>query len=905
LLTSYVKAQTYYFIPYQSTIPATYVVGGNSIQIDGWNSPSFNNTACNSAIHNWVGGGTSTSYTYQFTKPISDLRLEIQDIEQGEFVELTFNNQQYSILGTDISSFPGMCNLSTTYDISNGMLTTLASTAKNAKLDINPGFPIFSVTIKGISPQGYNGVLYDIYFVNDTCYYPFSAVANTPCEGTNLQLSVDSLPGVTQYDWVKSSTAVSSARMPSLPNIQTTDAGTYFVTATRGNCQYASSVNVTVNSSPAPATNTTTNNGPLCPGSNLQLSTGAVSGVSYIWDGPDNFTSTQQNPLKTNISSLAEGKYYVRTQSLTNGCISKPDSTTLVLFYPTAPPVASGDALVCRGTNINLFATTVPGATYEWTGPGGFYSTQQNPVRTNVTYADSGDYYVITKLNGCSSKPDTVHTSVKILTPPPGASSNSPVCPGTDIKFTAANINNATYNWYGPNFTSTQQNPVISNATVQQAGDYFAYATVNGCISDTEKVNVVIAILAATPEASNNGPVCPGKTLELKANTIPNATYEWAGPNFTSTGQNPVIPNVTTDNAGTYYVWSVINGCKSLPDTTVVKIEVLTPTPDAQSNSPVCRGGLLKLEATNITDATYSWTGPNFSSTAQNPVINKTSVTDSGYYIVTATVDGCKSLPDTVRVAFKPMPDITSSYSNTPVCEGDSIVLTAQGVLQNDKVVYTWTGPGGYNTAPLSQTVRGDVTLDMAGKYFISAYYDGCYSDTQQVDVVVKPKPPLAEITGPGTIRLGETLEMEASGIPAGVDYRWVCPDGVDREGSSISIPDISKAGEGEYKFIVTLDGCRSVAKQYLTVNDRETFILYPNPNEGSFTIKVTLRKDMKIPIEVVNAAGQVVYSRTSETKNKLMLENIDLGHNLTNGLYILRLGLDGRTKDLRFVILR
>ncbi|WP_426484172.1 T9SS type B sorting domain-containing protein [Flavobacterium sp. 2] len=49
----------------------------------------------------------------------------------------------------------------------------------------------------------------------------------------------------------------------------------------------------------------------------------------------------------------------------------------------------------------------------------------------------------------------------------------------------------------------------------------------------------------------SNSPICIGKTLELKASGGTN--YLWTGPNgFTSTEQNPTIPNATTSNSGEY-----------------------------------------------------------------------------------------------------------------------------------------------------------------------------------------------------------------------------------------------------------------------------------------------------------------------------------------------------------------
>src|SRR5262245_44928774 len=41
-------------------------------------------------------------------------------------------------------------------------------------------------------------------------------------------------------------------------------------------------------------------------------------------------------------------------------------------------PTPTNNGPLCQGDQLNLFATTIPGATYQWSGPNGFTSSQQN-----------------------------------------------------------------------------------------------------------------------------------------------------------------------------------------------------------------------------------------------------------------------------------------------------------------------------------------------------------------------------------------------------------------------------------------------------------------------------------------------------------------------------------------------
>src|SRR5439155_3702607 len=57
-----------------------------------------------------------------------------------------------------------------------------------------------------------------------------------------------------------------------------------------------------------------------------------------------------------------------------------------------ATPTASNTGPYCAGGTIALSTQTVAGATYAWTGPNRFTSTQQNPTIINATTAISGTY---------------------------------------------------------------------------------------------------------------------------------------------------------------------------------------------------------------------------------------------------------------------------------------------------------------------------------------------------------------------------------------------------------------------------------------------------------------------------------------------------------------------------------
>lgn len=73
----------------------------------------------------------------------------------------------------------------------------------------------------------------------------------------------------------------------------------------------------------------------------------------------------------------------------------------------TSPEGAGNNGPVCVGSPLTLNATTVGGATYSWTGPGGFNSSLQNPS-FNYTLANAGVYTVQVTTGGCSTTASTL-----------------------------------------------------------------------------------------------------------------------------------------------------------------------------------------------------------------------------------------------------------------------------------------------------------------------------------------------------------------------------------------------------------------------------------------------------------------------------------------------------------------
>ena len=132
--------------------------------------------------------------------------------------------------------------------------------------------------------------------------------------------------------------------------------------------------------------------------------------------------------LTINPTATADSGSYdvVVTDSLTQTLTSS--AAALTVKAVPSPPAAANNGPICAGQTLQLTASTVSGASYSWTGPGGFTSNQQNPQVLSAPTSASGTYSVTATVNGCFSSPAT--TDVVVWAPPSAAiTAASSVCP--------------------------------------------------------------------------------------------------------------------------------------------------------------------------------------------------------------------------------------------------------------------------------------------------------------------------------------------------------------------------------------------------------------------------------------------------------------------------------------------
>lgn len=739
------------------------------------------------------------------------------------------------------------------------------------------------------------------------------ASSNSPvCDNETLNLAATTTTTGVTYSWTGPAGFTASTQNPSRTNLNNGSAGDYIVTADLNGCTRKDTTTVSIIN--APSKPVASSNAPLCEGETLNLqSNTATAGVTYAWSGPS-FSSTQRNASITNIQLSQAGDYVIAVTK--NGCTTKDTIDIQVIqILPVNPTInVNPGTTVCPTTDLTFTVQNPPtGATYTWTGPNGFNSTSANPTLNDSKKADSGYYKVIVSLNACSMGEDSIFVNITDTIQPPTLTANAPVCEGDTLKLTASTIytgTGTTFTWYEPaggTFTGNFNKLTYNNAALTDGGQYVVKLGVNGCTA-YDTLDVLVKPTPPAPTLTNSGPVCEGENVNFTAaNTMSGVSYSWNGPGgFGSTNQNPSITNANPNQSGTYYATSILNGCESAAASTSL---VVNPTPKPIINSAshtVCEGSDIDLTEITGTTGTYAWSGPaGFSSSATTATISNATLAKTGVYSVEITSpDGCKG-SDTQYVEVIALPGQPTAIAGTPVCSGDTLYLDAEDTSGND-VTYSWFSPSGFISQGKSAYVY-PTPVNGSGTYTVVANRRGC-TMLDTVSVVVKPTPLPPNAGSNSPLSVGDLLQLRIDSPQTGATYRWDGPLGYWSLAQNPIRTPVTTAMSGSYTATITINGCSASSVITVIINEldipRETFILYPNPNNGQFTIAAeNLPFDQEIGIEIVNELGMVVYKGTAKSQNLKLKQDIDIRGPLANGVYIFRTHISGKTRAIKFTL--
>lgn len=525
-----------------------------------------------------------------------------------------------------------------------------------------------------------------------------------------------------------------------------------------------------------------------------------ANNTSFVWTGPNGFTSTELNPI------VSEGGSYTLTVTDTiNGCIGSAIATVLEMNTPPNLQ-ATGGFIGCTLAPVTLTATaTGTGIMYEWTGPNGFSSNQQNP-----TVSEQGNYTVTAtnQQTGCST---STTVAVILNMTPPIANAGGAFNLNCHVAFGKLNGtgssqgSNFTYNW------TTANGNILSGAntlmpTVNAAGTYTLTVTntTNGCtasasVTVTEALPISLFVTTSdaacfgTPTGSANAIVTGGTGI---------FNYTW------SNGVH--VPNAFGLVAGTYTVTVTDgNNCSATASATIGQpASALTISVSATPQSaPGENDGTASVTANGGTGPYFF----NWSNGGTAPVL--TGLAPGAYSVTVTDINGCTAI-STANVNTANCALTASVTASNVACFGGATGSATVSVAnETAPVQYDWSN------GSTQATTNGLV----AGNYSVTV------TDASACAQVLT-----FEITQPTQLTAVELLHTDAS-----------CPSSNDG-----SLTAAVNGGTQPYSYAWS-NGSMTATATNLGVGDYTLTVTDANGCEASFTSSI-LGNDIEPPVLVL-----------------------------------------------------
>lgn len=499
--------------------------------------------------------------------------------------------------------------------------------------------------------------------------------------------------------------------------------------------------------------------------------------------------SYSPNPTENaNIPNGQTGQYYILV--ITNFSNQPCDITfqqqsgTGSTDCTILPPPAFSNSPICVGETLQLGASTVIGAQYQWTGPNGFISNQQNPSITNAQHSNAGIYSLTITVNGQTSDPTT--TEILVLDPPVATfTGNASICEGDSTQLTISAVGDGPYRatvnagagipmvinflqspyvfWVKPTVTTTYNLTGISNLGCP--------GTVTGTAVVTVRQKPAPGFLTAN--------LCSRLITQFTdQTTVPIggiASWDW---DFNDGGtSNLQSPQHTFVNAGTFNVSLLVVGNNGCGKSITVPVEISpTPLADAGPDKSIPYGTNVQLEGSASGGSgfhTYQWQPSDkvVNAAILSPMTVLLAATTDFTLTATDNNNGCQiSDQMTVNITGGPLAAVIQA-SPPEICFGGSTLLNAMTSGGSGIYTYTWTSnPPGFSSNLEDVTVNPTITTT----YFVSIF-DNFNTLQAQVQVVVNPLP-IPNAGNDQTIAHGTSTvltSMVTGGTPPYTAYQW------------------------------------------------------------------------------------------------------------------------------------
>jgi len=477
---------------------------------------------------------------------------------------------------------------------------------------------------------------------------------------------------------------------------------------------------------------------------------------------------------------------------------------------------------------------------------------------------------------------------------------------------------------------------------------YYCVITIagGGCGNLTSNTAGITVLSAPTMFQPNSQTIC------CQSSTTPivfigNASsYSWTANSsspqltgFSSSGGGTIPALILTNNSATpqnivYLVTPSNAGCAGTP--VQFNISVL---PCLSVNVPAdqsyCAGETVSSNVFTGVGQTYSWVNSNTTVGLQNAGINfvpnfvaqnTTATTQIATIIVTPNFMGCAGTAQSYSISVYPLPTLDAGLDQE-ICSGGNVTLTANGApnlvwdngilngqtfVPNATTTYTVTGTdanGCQNSDVVVVTVNNptSATLNVTAcdaytlngqTYTASGTYSQLLTNSNGCDSTLTLNLSLNFSPSQPTVYVQNQINLSTDLTP-GLTYQWItCSDLTPIAGQTAIT--YNPTSNGVYAVVVS-NGCgsdTSLCTSITTIGLDELLsaqiLLYPNPNNGVFTLEMP-QVLIGQTIQIFDMSGRLIQETTAQE----MKQHIEL-NDVATGSYWLRIGVNTPLKLIK-----
>ena len=549
-----------------------------------------------------------------------------------------------------------------------------------------------------------------------------------------------------------------------------------------------------------PIASFTCNKDSLCPGealtiSNLTMNNDICSSYQYDWSiiylgggcggSSGSWTYASGSSSSSNEPSFlfnSAGNYTI-TLTASNSCGSASYNKTVFVKDEAVLNITAIADSYCGSASVNPLATiNACGGSmnyFLWQFPGGSPASSGSEIPGTIIYDQAGIYTIsLSAGNECGISSTSITFEVQALPIASPDPQEQTICSGnfTNISLTSSLPGQTSFSYFpinDPGIENTSagsgslinQQPV-NNSDVIASILYKIIPEANGCEGDTSEAMVHVQPIPALENSDLIDSVCSGADYSI-----------------TFIGNNPAVS----------FEWTV------------------------RSSSP------------NISDFAPSGSGTSIEENYTN------SSTNMGYiiYDIEPITGACYGVTEQLTVYVKPIPQISISNTRTDICSGTETWIemysapTGAIFYVETEAIAGVSGNQGYIGLAnvIEQNLINNLNEPKTVTYTIYAIKDGCISETQSTQVIVRPIPEAGvsttSVSSPQSICSGQqSEEVVFSSDVNGTSYNWQVSNTVSspvyeqQNGSTAFIPaqQLSVSGSSTgvltYTIVPSASGC-------------------------------------------------------------------------------------------------